>query len=460
MPRSPVPEGDLLVAGRVLLPHGKALTLRDVGRTPGVDTSDVFLVLGPDFGDGAGPDCGETQCDDGQDNDGDRDIDCDDDDCQGQLGRRPGEPEPLICPESSCNDGKDNDGDGAIDCDDPDCPSADANGCAVDSGEVLALPIAEDGSVEVLWEQLPPAIQDGWASRFQMAWGRTRRTMVFEPEEGIDSAVLASANWVVIETIVLDPSQYLVSAEPVTGAALGQLQFQARSMEKGRPFDADGGYVASVADGFGHVVIVGQAQPEGPVPLLPAADGSLTVAYDPISLCRGLGMMVVYPVGVQPAEPSGDNFCADCGVASIDYRRAPLACDQVAIGAEAEGSLNPSQVLCGSFPSSGPESRVHRFTLQATAGSTYVIEALAGQLDSGNGLDTKLSLFKEEGGGTAPDWISDASDGVRTGVSGDDYCGSDARLVWQCHESGSYILQVQPSGEGEGGSYKLVLAVQ
>lgn len=59
----------------------------------------------------------ETKCSDGIDNDGDKLIDCDDEDCA----------EAAICvrvPEDSaerCADGKDNDGDGFTDCDDKDC---------------------------------------------------------------------------------------------------------------------------------------------------------------------------------------------------------------------------------------------------------------------------------------------------------------------------------------------------
>ncbi len=61
----------------------------------------------PDIGGGK-----ETICDDGIDNDGDGDIDCDDRDC-----RR----DPACSEEGNCTDGIDNDGDGDIDCDDRDC---------------------------------------------------------------------------------------------------------------------------------------------------------------------------------------------------------------------------------------------------------------------------------------------------------------------------------------------------
>jgi len=51
-------------------------------------------------------------CQDGIDNDGDNDVDCDDADCAGVI---------QCTPESPCDDGTDNDLDGHIDCDDADC---------------------------------------------------------------------------------------------------------------------------------------------------------------------------------------------------------------------------------------------------------------------------------------------------------------------------------------------------
>ena len=51
-------------------------------------------------------------CDDGLDNDGDGDIDCDDSDCSG---------DPACMEMGHCDDGLDNDGDGDTDCDDSDC---------------------------------------------------------------------------------------------------------------------------------------------------------------------------------------------------------------------------------------------------------------------------------------------------------------------------------------------------
>jgi Zn-dependent metalloprotease len=56
----------------------------------------------------------ETSCTDGQDNDQDGDTDCDDGDCAADPACQPE-------PETACADGQDNDGDGSTDCADSDC---------------------------------------------------------------------------------------------------------------------------------------------------------------------------------------------------------------------------------------------------------------------------------------------------------------------------------------------------
>ncbi|MCD6463962.1 hypothetical protein J7L02_00355 [Candidatus Woesearchaeota archaeon] len=65
----------------------------------------------------------ETACDDEEDNDFDGLTDCEDPDCEGQIG-----PNGRLCHaggevlhELSCSNGVDEDGDGATDCEDPDC---------------------------------------------------------------------------------------------------------------------------------------------------------------------------------------------------------------------------------------------------------------------------------------------------------------------------------------------------
>jgi hypothetical protein len=61
----------------------------------------------------------EAECDDELDNDGDGAVDCDDSDCfESCAVVLYGLPMPD---EQDCSDGVDNDGDGAVDCDDDDC---------------------------------------------------------------------------------------------------------------------------------------------------------------------------------------------------------------------------------------------------------------------------------------------------------------------------------------------------
>lgn len=79
--------------------------------------------------DAGAPDAGPVVevCDDGVDNDGDGDADCDDSDCEGKACSgthvcRSGQCE--FAGEVNCADGLDNDGDGATDCEDSDCLGA------------------------------------------------------------------------------------------------------------------------------------------------------------------------------------------------------------------------------------------------------------------------------------------------------------------------------------------------
>jgi len=63
-------------------------------------------------------DCPELNCEDGQDNDSDGDIDCYDRDCAGER----------VCQfpdESECDDGEDNDRNGKTDCEDENCRNSD-----------------------------------------------------------------------------------------------------------------------------------------------------------------------------------------------------------------------------------------------------------------------------------------------------------------------------------------------
>ncbi len=61
----------------------------------------------------------EEDCADGQDDDGDGDVDCEDDDCHAAQGCEDTDGTPAV--EEDCDDDVDNDGDGEIDCFDYDC---------------------------------------------------------------------------------------------------------------------------------------------------------------------------------------------------------------------------------------------------------------------------------------------------------------------------------------------------
>ncbi|MBM4391998.1 MAG: hypothetical protein FJ090_12825, partial [Deltaproteobacteria bacterium] len=61
---------------------------------------------------------GTEACLDGNDNDGDGLVDCDDPDCAADSSCTG-----SGTPTEACLDGADNDADGLVDCDDPDCAS-------------------------------------------------------------------------------------------------------------------------------------------------------------------------------------------------------------------------------------------------------------------------------------------------------------------------------------------------
>ena len=99
-------------------------------------------------------------CDDGQDNDGDGLVDCDDPDCINDPSCQ-AEPE-------DCDDGIDNDGDGLVDCEDPDCaldPSCgEVVGCepigGIDcGGTVSSTTVGADDN----WQDYCGAGMDGWS---------------------------------------------------------------------------------------------------------------------------------------------------------------------------------------------------------------------------------------------------------------------------------------------------------
>ncbi|MEZ4273056.1 MAG: hypothetical protein R3C68_16975 [Myxococcota bacterium] len=101
-----------------------------VAAEPGLATCGDGECMGDEDCQSCATDCGEcatcssteafeTSCGDGEDNDCDGLIDCDDTDC-GECGTCSS----TEAFETSCGDGEDNDCDGLIDCDDTDCSDA------------------------------------------------------------------------------------------------------------------------------------------------------------------------------------------------------------------------------------------------------------------------------------------------------------------------------------------------
>ena len=109
------------------------------------------------------PDCEDSEyctegvedgdCSDGEDNDADGLIDCDDEDCADAeaCAESPTAEDPEA---GECVDGVDNDGDGLFDCDDPDC--VDTPDCDEDSR-------CEDEDLEIdVLGPLAPSVGDDW----------------------------------------------------------------------------------------------------------------------------------------------------------------------------------------------------------------------------------------------------------------------------------------------------------
>lgn len=100
------------------------------------DCDDADCADDPACDGGGGP---ETNCGNGVDDDGDGPIDCADTDCAGNPACLPDE-------ETDCDDGVDNDGDGGLDCDDADCD--DSGACEPETNCVNGLDDDGDGDVD------------------------------------------------------------------------------------------------------------------------------------------------------------------------------------------------------------------------------------------------------------------------------------------------------------------------
>ncbi len=448
MPALPNPQGGQLTAGRILLAHGSPLRLQLPGA--GLDPSalDTFLLLGEGFVDGNSPHCGEVECSDGADNDGDGRVDCDDPDCQGKGNAILG----ADCPESQCGDGIDNDSDGDIDCADvDDCSDRD---CTPRSADVVAYPVSEEGSIELPWAQLPQFVSSGVTGSL-MAWGRTRSSIALDVNSGTESAMLSSSQWQVYETVVLDSSQYVVSvdAQHDKGAAGRTLNLELTPLDGLKEWTGD--YMVGGVDRFGHLFAAyPRSDPEAL--LATASEGnSLSVQLDASPLCRGVTTIAVTNASF---PESGDDVCADCGIGTLDDRHPSLQCDVVLPPGAQGADVAAGQVVCASFdePKLEEESRAHLYSFEAIAGTSYQIEGIANQVSLDSDINLQFTFHYDDNGSFRV--LSEGEGGLAQ--SEQDYCGRDPRLVWQCRVSGRYRLKVEPTySAGDGGPYRLLIEV-
>jgi len=449
MPAMPVPQGGALTGGRVLLAPESPFHLQvaDAGVDP--SAQETFLFLGEAFTLGNSPDCGEVECDDGEDNDGDGMTDCLDLDCQGELGRYPGSDEQILCPELICWDGIDNDSDGDVDCDDlEDCEHQD---CTLRSADVVSFPVSEEGLVEVSWEQLPQFVRSG-SPNLLLAWGRTRSQVALDVVDGVESAMLSSSQWAVYEAVVLDSSQYVVSVDAQNDKVAGgrALHLELTPLDGLRSWSGD--YLVAALDRFGHQLLaLPISNPHGPW-VRASATNSLSVQLDTSSLCRGATTLAVTSASFPQSE---EDLCIDCGIGTLDDPRPYPQCDVVLAPGEREADVVPGAVICASLDESKVgESEVHRYSFEAVAGTTYLIEGLGNQLFLESGADLQLGLHYDDNGSLR--LLSEGEWGLV--LAEQDYCGMDPRLLWHCPETGRYELKVEsPEGLSDGGPYKLLI---
>ncbi len=141
----------------------------------------------------ADADASFEDCDDGEDNDGDLLIDCDDPDCvndpscQGEL--------------EDCDDGLDNDGDGFIDCDDPDCALDPACGEVVGCEPTGGIDCG--GTVTSTTVGAPDNWQDYCGEEFD-GWGGGESVWTFQPDANGTVEIAAFAQGWDLDLTVLE----------------------------------------------------------------------------------------------------------------------------------------------------------------------------------------------------------------------------------------------------------------
>ena len=441
MPVMPEPSATLLVAGELLIPWGGDLQITDLAPDLIADTRDVFLIMGPDLGEFNNPDCPETDCTDGSgDEDGDDRANCDDPDCAGRDG----------CPPASTEEDL--------------------------SADIAAYRPEGDGSIWRPWDQLPDAVQNGNQDSLILAWSRTRRVTKYEPNLHVESTVVASTALFAVEGKVLEPAQYAVQVITQSGEP-DVLQLELQQHQQHQPSEAWAGgmlYEVAIRDRNEETnqAVVYQFASGGPSQELNlSTSGTIVGQVDLRPLCRGVAMIHVGLAGQLP-DVRGNCQEEGCGIGTFDYRRPNPVCDLVVENPPGSrafvGGSEPfhlSQVACGSFPPFNDDelpaedpSGKHLYRFQASAGITYTFEVLASQLTGDSNSDTSLVLYRA-GMDFSPDGGGGWPQGVDFDAGSDNYCANDPRLVWQCQDSGDYILEVQEFSR-ERTAYKLVTDIR
>ena len=450
MPALPNPEGAHLTAGRILVVPGQTLKLQAPNRSLDPLAQDIVLLMGAGFGRVNRPDCGENICDDQIDNDGDGKVDCRDADCEGQAGLE------GTCPESTCWDGIDNDNNGFADCADQESDCSDSDCLGADQGTIIAFPVSDDGSVEMNWDDFPLPVTNGAAPSgedtlsFMLAWGRTSSRIALDTENGVESALLSSTQWLIYELLVLPEGHHVVGIDRQLREELPGRVFSMdfTPADDKHLWSDDRAYQVAVLDRYDRVAIGEQEGSQGH--WITSENKELDgVGVDVSALCRGVAIVLVADCDMVGGANASE--CPSIGVGTFDYRHPQLHCDNMFPSTEHAGAMSPGQVTCSSFserPQGADDPVVHRYYFDAVAGASYQIEALSAQLSMDNKSDIDIVLLNDDGELQEPLGV----------VSGQDYCGGDPRMVWHCTQSGQYELKVQKgAGEDFNAPYKLLI---
>ncbi|MBJ95148.1 MAG: hypothetical protein CMP23_11845 [Rickettsiales bacterium] len=403
-------------------------------------------------------DCRETECFNGEDDDLDGNVDCDDRDCEGVSGAiDPDSGDAPVCGERSCRDGIDNDGDGQADCNDDDCSS---EPCGYVSAQASGYPVGADGRVSLDWEQLPPGVVTGAEKQFMIGWTRTRSRVAVEPTEGVHSLHLSSSQMHVYKARVLEAEQSIVDVFEVSPGERGHVEARIRPSPDGGSWVSDAEFWVRLSDPDDNVAAGFQGEHGGGSSVSPGADGSIAFEFSDSMLCRDLLELRLM------RSPDPDGSCEDCGVGILDHRRPSLQCDDFKEGELLDPSeLRLGQVMCGVLPGEQVFSEDsdlaiphgHFWHFMAYAGQSYRFELHSDrlQMDSGPNLQMSLLLQRDD----EYELVSPNEDGGLSNYLEQNHCGSDPQAVWTSPDSGTYYIHLGWESEyrADGAPYKLLV---